>query len=291
MHLDGQAAHLYYQRASLPPADVVLPRIAQSINAYGLAVLNQYELRRTPVLNGANAIAQSRNKMRCLQLLSAHGIPIPATVMASNASDLKAMVDLVGGVPVLVKVLQGGDRQGVMVCQSLQSMEAALEAILGLGHNLIVQQYVMDRKGRDIRALVVGDKVVAAARRRPQTGRMFRTLAKGATLEKVVLPADYQQLAVAAAQLVGLEVAAVDMLDLKEGPRIFEVNSSPSLRELEQATKRNLAALIVERAEELAASASESSSSASSSTRNGKPRASRRSERKKQVSAREARKR
>jgi ribosomal protein S6--L-glutamate ligase len=252
MYLGAKAASLFYQRQSLPPAQVVIPRIAQSINAYGLAVLNQFELRGIPVVNPANAIAQSRNKMRCLQLLSAHGIPIPATVMATSAADLKAMVDLVGGVPVMVKVLQGGDRQGVMVCQSLQSMEAALEALLGLGHNLIVQQYVLDRKGRDVRALVVGGEVVAAARRRPKSGRLYRTLARGATLERVELSAEFQRIAVRAAELVGLEVAAVDMLDLTDGPRVFEVNSSPGLKELEQASQKDLAALIVARAERLA---------------------------------------
>ncbi len=252
MHLGGKAANLFYQRQSLPPAQVVIPRIAQSINAYGLAVLNQYELRGVPVLNKATAIAQSRNTMRCLQLLSANQIPIPATVMASSASDLKAMVDLVGGVPVIVKVLQGGDRQGIMVCQSLQSMEAALEALLGLGHNLIVQQYVMERKGRDVRALGVGDRVVAAARRRRKSGRMYRSLARVASNEKVRLSDAFQELAVRAAQVVGLEVAAVDMLDLADGPRIFEVHSSPSLRELEATSGRDLADQIVAHAEHLA---------------------------------------
>ena len=252
MHLGGKAASLFYQRQSLPPAQVVIPRIAQSINSYGLAVLNQYELRGVAVVNPSSAILQSRNLMRCLQLLSAHQIPIPATVMASSASDLKAMVDLVGGVPVMVKVLQGGDRQGIMVCQSLQSMEAALEALLGLGHNLIVQQYVMDRKGRDVRALVVGDEVVAAARRRRKSGRMYRSRSRVATNEKVRLSPEFQRLAVRAAQVVGLNVAAVDMLDLADGPRVFEVHSSPSLRELEATSGHDLADLIVAHSEVLA---------------------------------------
>ena len=253
MYLDGKRAHLFYERADLPASDVVIPRIAQSIAPYGLSVLNQFELRGTPVLNGSGAIATARNKMRCLQLLAASGIAIPSTVMASSASDLKAMVELVGGVPVLVKVLQGGDKQGVMVCQSLQSMEAALEALIGLGHNLLIQQYVLDRKGRDIRALVVGGEVVCAARRRPRVGKMARTLAWGANLKSIDLPCDFQRLAVEAAKVVGLEVAAVDMLDLTDGPRIFEVNASPGLKELEESCGRDLAEAIICHAERVAA--------------------------------------
>ena len=252
MHLDGKRAHLFYERAELPPTDVVVPRIGSSIAPYGLSVLNQFELRGMSVLNRSGAIATARNKMRCLQLLAANGIPIPSTVMASTASDLKAMVALVGGVPVLVKVLQAGEREGVMVCRSLQSMEAALEALLGLGHNLLIQQYVLDRKGRDIRALVVGGKVVAAARRRPKVGKLTRTLARGARMDRVELPSEFQRIAVEAARHVGLEVAGVDLLDLTDGPRIFEVNASPGLKDLEEVTGRDLATEVVLHAETLA---------------------------------------
>jgi len=252
MHLDGKRAHLFYERAELPATDVVVPRIATSIAPYGLSVLNQFELRGTPVLNGSGAIATARNKMRCLQLLAAHGIPIPSTVMASTASDLRAMVALVGGVPVLVKVLHGNDRQGVMVCQSLQSMESALEALIGLGHTLLIQRYVLDRKGRDIRALVVGGAVVAAARRRPKMNKLARTLVRGAKLDRVELAPEFQAMAVEAARIVGLEVAAVDMLDLTDGPRIFEVNASPGLKELEEVSHADLAEEIVLHAERAA---------------------------------------
>ncbi|HZH03786.1 MAG TPA: RimK family alpha-L-glutamate ligase, partial [Myxococcaceae bacterium] len=150
MHLDGRSANLFYQRRRLSPPDVVIPRIAQSVSHYGLAVVNQFGMRGVPLLNDAQAIAQARNKMRCLQLLSAHGVDIPATVMARDASGLKEMVSLVGGVPVLVKLLQGQEKGSVMICETLQSLKATLEAVLGLGHNLVVQQYVK-RTGRDVR--------------------------------------------------------------------------------------------------------------------------------------------
>jgi ribosomal protein S6--L-glutamate ligase len=190
--------------------------------------------------------------MRTLQLLSAAGIDIPATVMTREATDPKQIVNLVGGTPVLIKLLQGQEHRGVMVCESLQSLKAALEAILGLGHNLIVQQYVRET-GRDIRVLVVGGEAVAAVRRRAQTGKLSRTLTRGARLEAIELTDAQRQIAVDAARLVGLEVAAVDLLDVKDAPKVFEVNSSPALTEMEAATGVDLAARIIRRAEEMIA--------------------------------------
>jgi ribosomal protein S6--L-glutamate ligase len=254
MHLDGRSANLYYQRKKLPPCDVVIPRIAQSINNYGLAVVNQFGMRGVKLVNSAQAIAQSRNKMRSLQLLSVNGIDIPATVMARDAADLKAMVGLVGGVPVLVKLLQGQEKHGVMVCESLQSLEAALEAILGLGHNLVMQEYVK-KTGQDVRVLVVGGEAVAAVRRRPRVGKLSHTLNQGARLEAIELTGPQREAAEQTARLMGLEVAAVDLLDVKGHPKVFEVNSSPALPEMETATGMDLATRIIERAEALVAGA------------------------------------
>ena len=251
MHLDGARGHLLYRRRRLVLPDVVLPRIAQSITSYGLAVVNQYGMLGVPVMNTAAAIAQARNKMRCLQLLSAHGISVPATVMARSAGDLKAMVKLVGGVPVLVKLLGGGDERGVMVCESLNSLEAALEAILGLGHNLLVQEYVR-KKGRDVRVLVVGGKALAAVRRRPRMNRLSQTLNRGARFERIPMTEAHARVAVEAARLMGLEVAGVDMLDLRGPPKVFEIHSSPGLAEMEKAVGEDLATPVVIRAEQLA---------------------------------------
>jgi ribosomal protein S6--L-glutamate ligase len=251
MHLDGKSANIYYRRKRLKPGDVVIPRIAQSINNFGLAVLNQFAMRKVPQLNSAQAIAQSRNKMRSLQLLSANGIDIPATVMARDAGDLKEMVDLVGGVPVLVKLLQGAEKRGVMVCESLQSLESTLEAILGLGHNLVVQEYVR-KKGMDVRVFVVGQEAVAAVRRRPRPGRLSQTLNRGARLERIELSEPQREAAVCTAKLMGLEVCAVDLLDVRGKPKVFEVNSSPALTEMEAATGVDLALRVIQRAEQLA---------------------------------------
>ncbi len=252
MHLDGKAPSAFYQRKRLGRTDVVIPRIAPSIQPYGLAVVNHFTMMGVPVLNDANGIAASRNKMRTLQLLSAQGVPVPTTVMASSASDLKAMVELVGGVPVLIKLLTVGERPGVMVCESLQTMEAALEAVLSMGHNLLVQRYVRRKRERDLRALVVGDRAVAWVERRPLPGRLLHTLARGAQLKAVRVPAELDAMAVLAARVVGLEVAAIDLIEGSAGAMVFDVNSSPGLQGLESATGKDLALPIIGRAEELA---------------------------------------
>jgi ribosomal protein S6--L-glutamate ligase len=250
LHLDGRTASLFYKRTRLKPPDVVIPRIAPSVASYGLAVVDQFAMRGAQVMNSARAIGQSRNPMRCLQLLSTAGVDIPATVMAREAGDLKEMVSLVGGVPVLVKLLQGYERRGVMVCETLQSLEAALEAVLGLGHNLVVQQYVKTR-GADVRVFVVGGKALCAVRRQPRTGRLRRSLTKGARLEKIDLLPSHRNAAEISARLCELEVCAVDMLDVRGGPKVFEVNSSPAITEMETATGIDLAAAIIARCEQL----------------------------------------
>jgi ribosomal protein S6--L-glutamate ligase len=252
MGLGDEAPQVYWRRRRFPRTDVVVPRIGLSIHQYGLSVVNQLELIGIPVVNGAYGIAASRNKMRSLQMLSAAGVPVPRTVMASDPSGLKEMVRLVGGVPVLVKLLSVNDKSGVMICESLQSLEAALEAILGLGQNIVVQQYLKGAKGRDLRVLVVGGEAVAAMRRSPPLGRFARNLRRGAQFEKAELTPRYAQVAAEAARVLQLEVCAVDMLDVKGGPRVFEVNSSPSIREAETACGVDAAGRIVERAIALA---------------------------------------
>ncbi len=252
MGLGGTRPALFYRRGRFPRTDIVIPRIALSINQYGLAVVNHLQLLGMPLLNGTQGISASRNKMRCLQLLAGNGIGVPLTVMANDASGLKDMVKHVGGLPVLVKLLSQSERTGLMICETLQSLEAALEAILGLGQNIVVQQYVKAARGRDLRAFVVGGRVVAALRRRPRVGRFARTLAHGAKFEACALPDEHARVAVETARVVGLEVCAIDMLDVKGGPLVFEVNSSPGIREAEEACGVDVAAAVIARAEQLA---------------------------------------
>ena len=238
-----------------PDTDVVVPRVAPSISQYGLAVVNHLQLLGRPVLNGALAIGLARNKMRVLQLLSASGVPVPRTVMASDPSGLREMARAVGGLPVLVKLLRGNERAGVIVCETPQALGSALEAIQRLGQDTIVQQYVRVGRGGDLRVFVVGGRVVAALRRRARTGRLRRTLGQGARYEKASPSPAAERTAVEAARVIGLEVCAVDLLDAAGAPRVFEVHSSPGIREAEEACGVDVAGAIVERAVELVAQA------------------------------------
>lgn len=258
--MTGRTTEIFYQRRKVPRVDVVIPRIAESLTHYGLAVLDHFALRGVALINDAQAIAQARNKLRCLQTLASHGVDVPATVMARDAGEIKRMIDLVGGVPVLVKLLQANGRAGVMVCESLESMGAALEAVLGLGHNLIVQQYVRGSRNKDLRALVVGDEVVAAVRRRPRSGRLTRSLSRGARFASHQLTREQTRMAVDSARVIGLRVAAVDMIEVAGKTRVFEVNASPGLKDLEQETGRDLATPIIELAERRAFAVQKSAS-------------------------------
>lgn len=252
VRLGLQKPGLVYRQKALKVPDVVIPRIASSIASYGLAIVDQFQAHGAIVLNSARGIGLSRNPARCLQRLSSAGLDIPATVMSREVGDLQAMVDEVGGVPVLVKLLAGSERRGVMLCESRQSLEAALEAVLGLGHNIVMQEYVRKAQ-RDVRVFVVGGVALAAASRVPRAGRLSRTLSRLARIEPVELTESLKNAAEAAAQLTELEVCAVDMLELrKDGggqARIFEVNASPSLPEMEAATGVDLATAIILRAE------------------------------------------
>ena len=252
MRLGTDGPEIFHRVRDFPATDVVVPRIAPSVSQYGLAVVNHLQLLGLPVLNGAPAIGLARNKMRVLQLLSASGVKVPRTVMASEPSGLRDMVRHVGGLPVLVKLLRGNEKTGVIVCETRQALESALEAILRLGQNTMVQQYLKGSRGGDLRIFVVGGRAVAALRRRPRLGRLSRNLGEGARFEGARLGGESEQAAVAAARVVGLEVCAVDMLDAPGGPRVFEVHSSPGIREAEEACGADVAGAIVERAAELA---------------------------------------
>lgn len=257
VHLGRGRTELSYRQKRVATPDVVIPRIASSIASYGLAIVDQFAAQGSVILNTARSIGLSRNPARCLQRLSAAGLDVPATVMSREVSELQSMVDEVGGVPVLVKLLQGSERRGIMVCESRQSLEAALEAILGLGHNIVMQEYVRKAQ-RDVRVFVVGGRALAAVARIPRPGRLSRTLSRFARLEPCALTEPLREAAEAAAKLTELEVCAVDLLETAASSaagraRIFELNASPALPEMEAATGVDLATAIIERAEALVA--------------------------------------
>ncbi len=243
---------LHVAGEKVPRFDLVIPRIGASITNYGLAVVRQFDLMGVPVLNGAIAIARSRDKLRALQLLTRSGLDVPTTVCARSPSGLDAALSLVGGCPAIVKLQQGTQGIGTMIAETPQSMNALLETLWAMGQDIILQEYVRESKGRDVRAIVVGGRVVAAMRRVAKPGEFRSNLHRGGKGRAVVLPPAYRRMAIRAAELMALEVAGVDMLEGRAGPRILEVNSSPGLEGIERATGRDVAGAIVDYAEEYA---------------------------------------
>ena len=252
--LSSGAPRVIFRGVDLRGLDVVIPRIGASITGYGLAVVEQLEMMGVPVLNGAQAIARSRDKLRCLQLLARSGLRIPRTVMARDASNVPRLVDEVGGLPAVVKLLRGTQGVGVMLASTIPELQGILDTFQGLGQDIVLQEFVAESRGRDLRALVVGGRVVGAMRRRAKRGEFRSNLHRGGRGRPVELETGYVDAALRATAVVGLEVAGVDLLETAEGPTILEVNSSPGFEGLERATGLDAAGAIVERALVLARS-------------------------------------
>jgi ribosomal protein S6--L-glutamate ligase len=231
--------------------DVVIPRIGASITDYGLAVLTHFERENVPSVNPSIAIARSRDKLRALQYLSAHDVGIPRTAMAREPKAIRGAIDAVGGTPVIIKLLQGTQGVGVMLAESPEAVESTLDTLWGLGQNIILQEFITESRGRDVRAIVVGGEMVASMRRYARKGDFRSNLHRGGAGERAELSREYAQAALDAARIMGLGVAGVDMLESDKGPRVVEVNSSPGLRGVEKATGIDVAQRIIAHAEGL----------------------------------------
>lgn len=234
--MHGEGPSILYRGKLLKRPDVVLPRIGASITQYGLAVVNQFDMMDVPVVNNSVPIARARDKLRALQLLARFELDIPRTLITRRAEDLEKSIALLGGYPVILKVLQGTQGVGVMIASTPAEAATVLDAMWELGQDIILQEFVRESKGRDVRALVVGDRVVGAMRRKAKAGEFRSNIHRGAVGKAVRLPGSYEAAAVKAARVMGLEVAGVDMLYGADGPKIMEVNSSPGIEGLEAAT-------------------------------------------------------
>ncbi len=245
---------LYLCGAEVAGYDLVIPRIGASITSYGLAVVRQFDMMGIAVLNHAVAIARSRDKLRSMQLLTRKDLDIPTTVCTKTSAHIDAALALVGGPPAIVKLHQGTQGIGVMLAETRQSVESILEAFWTLGQDIILQEFVAESRGKDIRAVVVGRRVVAAMRRRAQKGEFRSNLHRGGEGEPVPeLDPRYARAAVEACKVMALEVAGVDMLETRTGPKILEINSSPGLEGIERTTGKNIAAAIIRHAERFVA--------------------------------------
>jgi len=246
------APRVFYRGEEVKRVDVVIPRIGASITGYGLSVVNQFDMMGVPTLNNSVPIARSRDKLRALQLLSRFGIDIPRTVMCRYRSEVPLAVEQVGGLPCIMKLIQGTQGVGVLLASTMTEVEGMLDTLWHLGQEILIQELIAESRGKDVRALVVGDRVVAAMRRTAREGEFRSNIHRGGEGQAVELPRAYTDAAVKAARVIGLEVAGVDMLESKEGPKIMEVNSSPGFEGLEQVTGVDIAGLYVEHAVELA---------------------------------------
>ncbi len=244
--LEQGTPDLYFRQKQLSQYDAVLPRIGASITYFGTAVVRQFEQMDVFCGNSSSGINNSRDKLRSLQILSRHQIGMPKTTFVRDKKDVLPAIKRVGGAPVIIKLLEGTQGIGVLLAESVKAAEAIIELLQSQKQNVLIQKFVAESKGRDIRAFVVGDRVVGAMRRVAQ-GQEFRSnVHRGGIAEPVNLDEIYRETAVRAAQIMGLRVAGVDLLEGKNGPQVVEVNSSPGLEGIEGCTQLDIAGAIID---------------------------------------------
>ena len=237
---------LQYRGRPIEDYDAVIPRIGASITYFGTAVVRQFEQMDVYTPNTANGIANSRDKLRAIQILSRHEIGIPATAFARNRDDVLPAIERVGGAPVVIKLLEGTQGIGVILAPDIRVASAIIETLQSAKQNVLIQAFVKESKGKDVRALVVGDRVVGAMRRTAAGDEFRSNVHRGGTVEAVELDEEYEVTAVRAAQIMGLRVAGVDMLEGNDGPLVMEVNSSPGFEGIEEATGLDIAGAVVD---------------------------------------------
>ncbi|UTW13390.1 30S ribosomal protein S6--L-glutamate ligase [Marinobacterium rhizophilum] len=254
MNINMQHPEIHVKGEVLTDFDAVIPRIGASVTFYGTAVLRQFEMMGTYPLNESVAISRSRDKLRSMQLLSRKGIGLPITGFANKPSDIPDLVEMVGGAPLVIKLLEGTQGIGVVLAETRQAAESVLEAFMGLKASVMVQEYIKEAGGADIRCFVIGDKVIAAMKRQAKAGEFRSNLHRGGAASLVRLTPEERSTAVRAARTMGLNVAGVDILRSNHGPLVMEVNSSPGLEGIEAATGLDVADRIIQFIEKNASS-------------------------------------
>ncbi|MBI1313025.1 30S ribosomal protein S6--L-glutamate ligase [bacterium] len=237
---------LFYRGRHLSDYDAVLPRIGASITYFGTAVVRQFEQMDVFCANSAAGISNSRDKLRSLQILSRHQIGIPQTTFVRHRKDVLPAIERVGGAPIIIKLIEGTQGVGVILADTVKIAEAIIETLHSTSQNVLVQRFVSESRGRDIRAIVVGDRVVAAMRRVAKGDEFRSNVHRGGSVEAVEVTEEFQTTAVRAAQIMGLKIAGVDMLESNAGPQVMEVNSSPGLEGVEAATGLDVAGAIID---------------------------------------------
>jgi ribosomal protein S6--L-glutamate ligase len=245
MDITSHKPAVHYKGQTLNGFDAVIPRIGASVTFYGTAVLRQFEMMGVFPLNESVAISRSRDKLRSLQLLSRRGIGLPVTGFANSPDDTEDLLKLTGGAPVVIKLLEGTQGVGVVLAETRKAAASVIEAFRGLNANFLVQEFIKEAGGADIRCLVVGGKVVASMKRQGKEGEFRSNLHRGGSASLVRITPEERSTAVRSAKIMGLNVAGVDILRSNHGPVVMEVNSSPGLEGIEAATGKDVAGLII----------------------------------------------
>lgn len=246
MNIASHRPSIHYRGEELEPFDAVIPRIGASVTFYGTAVLRQFEMMGTYVLNDSVGITRSRDKLRSLQLLSRKGLGLPITGFAHSPDDIPDLIKMVRGAPLVIKLLEGTQGIGVVLAETQQAAESVIQAFMGLNANIMVQEYIREAKGADLRCLVIGDKVVASMKRQAAEGEFRSNLHRGGTASNIRITPEERSTAIRAARAMGLQVAGVDLLRSTHGPVIMEVNSSPGLQGIETTTGKDVAGMMIE---------------------------------------------
>jgi ribosomal protein S6--L-glutamate ligase len=246
MRIVPSELRIHYKGRELADYDAVIPRIGASVTFYGTAVVRQFEMMKVYVLNKSDAILRARDKLHCMQLLAQQGIGLPLTVFGDNPDDTADLLNLLGPPPHVIKLVEGTQGAGVVLAEKPSASQSVIEAFRGLYANFLVQEFVREAKGADIRCFIVGGKVVAAMKRQAKAGEFRSNLHRGGSAESVRLSAEETDAALRAATVMGLSVAGVDLLRSRRGPLVLEVNSSPGLEGIEAATRVDVAGAIIE---------------------------------------------
>jgi ribosomal protein S6--L-glutamate ligase len=246
MNITSMKPEVHYKGENLTGFDAVIPRIGASVTFYGTAVLRQFEMMGVYPLNESVAISRSRDKLRALQLLSRKGIGLPVTGFAHRPDDVDDLIKMVGGAPLVIKLLEGTQGIGVVLAETKGAAESVIEAFMGLQANILVQEFIKEAGGADIRCFVVGGKVVASMKRQGKEGEFRSNLHRGGSANLIRITPEERSTAVRAAQTMGLNVCGVDLLRSNHGPVVMEVNSSPGLGGIEAATGKDVAGLIID---------------------------------------------
>jgi len=245
MTIASQRPTIHYKGEELTGFDAIIPRIGASITFFGTAVVRQFEMMNVYSINESVAISRSRDKLRSLQLLARKGIGLPVTGFAHSTQYTKDLIKLAGGAPLVIKLLEGTQGIGVVLAETGKAAESVIEAFRGLKQNILVQEFIKEAGGADLRCFVIGDKVVAAMKRQGGEGEFRSNLHRGGNATLAKLTPEERLTAVRAARIMGLNVAGVDLLRSNHGPVVMEVNSSPGLEGIETATQKNVAGMII----------------------------------------------